>query len=106
MNQNLSVRLPEIPLAFSGFLLNFFWEMVQSPLYDDVHRKTYVEILISRLHCTVGDVLILLGAFWIVARAVKGRSWMKHMRARDVIGFTALGLGYTMVSEWINVDIR
>lgn len=61
--------IPEIPLVFSSFLLNFFWEMVQTPLYDDVPRKTYLQILISRLHCTLGDVLILalrinLFLFW------------------------------------------
>jgi hypothetical protein len=93
-------------LAASGFLINFFWEMVQSPLYDDVKSKPYVEILTSRLHCTLGDVAILLGAYWIVALATGDRFWVLQGRMRDVATFTALGLGYTVVSEWVNVDLR
>jgi hypothetical protein len=101
-----TVSSPEIYLLFSGFFLNFFWEMAQSPLYDDVYRMTYLEILRSRLHCTLGDVLILLGGYWIVAWMVKDRYWVVGFRVRHVMGFTLLGLGYTILSEWINVDIR
>ena len=89
-----------------AFFLNFFWEMVQSPLYDDIHRKTYTEILVSRLPCTFGDVIILLGACWIVAWIARNRYWVIDFRIRHVVGFTLLGLGYTIVSEWVNVDIR
>lgn len=34
------------------------------------------------------------------------RSWVINLRVRHVVGFTLLGLAYTIVSEWINVDIR
>jgi hypothetical protein len=101
-----SAGIPEIFLALTSFFVNFFWEMVQSPFYDDVHRKTYMEILTSRLHCTLGDVLILLSAYWIMAWVVKDRYWVIGLRVRDLAGFTGLGLGYTIVSEWVNVDIR
>lgn len=102
---NLSY-LPEIPLVFSSFFFNFFWEMVQTPLYDDVSRKTYLQILISRLHCTLGDVLILLGAYWIVAWFAHSRYWVTLFRPQYLLIFTLLGLGYTLFSEWLNVDIR
>ena len=97
---------PEIPLALSAFFLNFFWEMVQSPLYDDVSQKTYLEILSSRLHCTLGDVLILLGVYGIMAWVTRNRYWVTEGRIPHVVGFTFLGLGYTVASEWVNVDIR
>lgn len=97
---------PEIPKVFSSFFFNFVWEMVQTPLYDDVPRKTYLQILISRLHCTLGDVLILLGAYWIVAWFTDNRNWLKLFRPQHLLGFTLLGLGYTLLSEWVNIDIR
>ncbi len=106
MNRTASVAVIQVALAATGFLINFFWEMVQSPLYDDVKRKPYAEILTSRVHCTLGDVGILLGAYWIVALAAGDRLWVLHSRVRDVATLTALGLGYTMVSEWVNVDFR
>jgi len=97
---------PEVSLGGSGFVLNFFWEMVQSPWYDDVTQKPYSDILLSRLHCTLGDVLILLGAFVIVAWLLRDRYWVVDIRAWPLVGFTLLGLGYTVVSEWVNVDLR
>lgn len=106
MSTKRLIDWPEFPLVFTGFFINFFWEMVQSPLYDDVNQKAYGEILISRLHCTVGDVLIILSAYWIVAWAVEDRRWIMSIRLWNILGFTALGLGYTVISEWVNVDIR
>lgn len=99
-------RVPEMPLVFSAFYLNFLWEMVQTPLYDDVSRKTYLQILISRLHCTLGDVLILLCAYWVVAGFSHNRYWVTLFRPQHLLGFTLLGLGYTLLSEWVNIDIR
>jgi hypothetical protein len=97
---------PEWSLAIPGFFLNFFWEMAQSAWYADVARKTYQEILVSRLHCTLGDVAILLVASWITAWLARDRYWVTALRSRDLAAFTGLGLGYTMVSEWVNVDLR
>jgi hypothetical protein len=99
-------RFPEIPLVFVGFFLNFFWEMVQSPLYDDIYHKTYLQILKSRLHCTLGDVIILTGAYWLISLFVFDRYWMTLFRPQLLLRFTLLGLGYTIFSEWVNIDIR
>ncbi len=99
-------KWPEIPLVLIAFFLNFFWEMVQSPLYDDIRRRTYNEILATRLHCTLGDVSILLVSFWMVGWFAGNRHWLIGFRGWDVTAFMLLGLGYTVASEWINVDIR
>jgi hypothetical protein len=44
-NRASSVAMLQLALAATGFLINFFWEMIRSPLYDDVKRKPYAEIL-------------------------------------------------------------
>lgn len=106
MDHRSSVARVQVLLAASGFFVNFFWEMAQSPLYTDVQRKPFVEIFTARLHCTLGDVAILLGAYWLVALAVRDRVWLLRGRARDIAAVAALGLGYTVVSEWVNVDLR
>jgi hypothetical protein len=54
----------------------------------------------------LGDVVILLGAYWITAGLVRDRDWVTALRSRDLAAFTGLGLGYTLVSEWVNVDLR
>jgi hypothetical protein len=37
---------------------------------------------------------------------MKDRHWVINFRFLQVVGFTLLGLGYTVASEWVNVDIR
>ncbi len=99
-------RIPEFPLVLTAFFLNFFWEMIQSPWYADTSQIPYQEMLIRRIHCTLGDVLILLFSFWIVGWMVRDRQWIMDFRLRHVTGFTLIGLAYTVFSEWLNVDIR
>ena len=100
------IDVPEVLLACSAFFLNFFWEMAQSPLYRDVTERSYGEMLASRLHCTLGDVVILLGAHAIVAWTRRDRHWVMRLRGRDLTVFTGLGLSYTVLSEWVNMDLR
>lgn len=106
VNLDRLAGMPEWSIAVSGFFLNFFWEMTQSAWYADVARKTYEDILVSRLHCTLGDVAILLVAYWIAAGLARDRYWVTALRPSDLAAFTGLGLGYTIVSEWVNVDLR
>jgi hypothetical protein len=49
MDRTSSVAIIHLALAATGFLVNFFWEMAQSPLDDDVTRRPYSEILTSRV---------------------------------------------------------
>ncbi len=56
----------EIAVIGWGFVLNLVWELAQSPLYAD-HATGWGYIAWTRVHCTLGDVLILLGAFWATA---------------------------------------
>lgn len=88
-----------------GFPLSLTWELAQSSLYLD-HANGWRYIAWTRLHCTVGDVLILLAAFW--ATAAVCRSW--HWPAKFGWGASALfvgfGLAYTVWSEWFNTTVR
>lgn len=95
-------RAPEPRLAAWGFLLNGAWEAAQTPLYADAGRE--VEYLVwTRLHCTAGDVLILLGSFALTSAAFRSRSWMSAGSVRPRLVFVALGLAYAVASEHFNV---
>jgi len=94
----------EVKLIGVGFLLNGFWEFLQSPLYADHERGTFY-ILWSRLHCTVGDVLILLVAYWITSLIFRTRSWTTEKGWPAVLVFISSGLFYTAWSEWFNTRI-
>jgi hypothetical protein len=93
--------VPEIKLIGWGFLLNGIWEFLQSPLYADHDRGT-IYILWSRLHCTAGDILILLGAYWITSVMFRTRSWPADRGFPARVVFVGCGFFYTAWSEWFN----
>jgi hypothetical protein len=98
-------EVPEVRLVGWGLLLNAAWEFLQSPLYTD-HVRGFNYVLWTRLHCTVGDALILLGAFWGTSIVFRGRRWWARPRWGAVLLFLLLGLAYTAWSERYNTEVR
>jgi hypothetical protein len=96
--------VPEFQLVFWGFCLNGLWEALQSPLYTDFHRGLGYLVL-TRLHCTGGDVLLLLAAFWVVSLAFHTRDWAGQSGLAAPALFVSLGLAYTVWSELHNTQI-
>lgn len=97
-------QAPEARLAVWGFGLNALWEAGQSPLYTDSDRS-WGYLVRSRLHCTAGDVLILLAAFWVVSLLFRTRSWAVRGGFAAAAVFAGLGFAYTGWSEIHNTQI-
>jgi len=89
----------------AGFVLSAAWEFAHSPLYTD-HLRGVGYVLWTRLHCTAGDVLILVVAFWVTGLVFTGRRWYERAHLWRVGTFTGLGLAYTAWSEWFNTTVR
>ncbi|MBN8900004.1 MAG: hypothetical protein BGO51_02495 [Rhodospirillales bacterium 69-11] len=85
---------------------NLLWEAAQLPLYTLWHTGTPAALTAAVLHCTAGDVLI--AALTIVAALVVFGSsdWPRAGFARVVLPAVALGLGYTIYSEYMNTAVR
>jgi hypothetical protein len=96
---------PELNIAIFAFLLNFVWEVLQTPFFIDISSDINT-IVWFRLHCTFGDVMISLGCFWLVALIFKSRVWLLHPNKLNVFLFTAFGIGYTIFSEIKSVTIK
>lgn len=96
---------PEIRILSAGFPLSLAWEILQSPFYADTYEAPISKLVYNRIHCSVGDVIILLSAFWIVA-AIWGRRWMSMARSKPLLLFLALGLAYTAFSQYLNVHVN
>jgi hypothetical protein len=105
--QNLKkvLSLPELNIVFFSFLLNFAWEVLQTPFFHDISDKINT-IVWYRFHCTVGDVMISLGSFWLVALISKTRSWFLNPTKVRLLLFVAFGVGYTIFSEIKNVSLN
>lgn len=90
--------IPELRLATLGFAVNALWEALQTPLYAD-RSGGALYLIRTRLHCAVGDVLILLGCFAIVSLIWRNRHWIATRSISPRLLFVTLGLGYTVASE-------
>ena len=94
-------------LAVVFLVLNLIWELLQLPLYTIWWSEPWPRIALALFHCTLGDLLI--GAVALTfALVVTGRRWpADRLARRRVVILTALaGAGYTIFSEWLNVEVR
>jgi len=95
---------PELPVVALGFGLNAAWEFLQSPLYAD-HSRELGYLLRTRLHCAGGDALILLFAFGVTSLIFRSRQWLPDGRMWPTVLFVAIGVAYTVWSEWFNTQV-
>ena len=97
---------PELQLIMFGLPLQLLWEIAQFPLYTVWHEGDWSYILYGLIHCTLGDMLILLSSYWVVALLNRNRLWYCTNILVSGFLFTLIGLGYTVYSEMLNVNIK
>lgn len=90
-------------LGVTGFLLNGNWEWLQTPFFAD-STSTLNEIVWFRLHCTVGDVLILMACACGVTLVRRSAHWLAGPGFLDVALLTLFGIAYTVFSERRNLS--
>ncbi len=105
--QNLKkvLSLPELNIVFYSFLLNFAWEVLQTPFFYDIIDKIKT-VVRYRFHCTLGDVMISLAGFWFVALILRSRNWFLNPTKKKLLLFVAFGVSYTIFSEIKNVSLN
>ncbi|KAB2850231.1 MAG: hypothetical protein F9K44_05535 [Hyphomicrobiaceae bacterium] len=80
-------------------ILHLIWEVLQLPFYT-IWQEPWRSQAFAILHCTSGDILIAAISF-AAACLVLQSQW----RLRWLL-IIALGVGYTVFSEWLNVAVR
>lgn len=105
----------EIPLewlsAFRRYVIfiaaaNLIWEFVHIPLYTLWETGSTGEIVFAVIHCTGGDILIALSAIMLALFLVGSSAWPGDGMHRVVAPTVGIGLGYTVFSEWLNIEVR
>lgn len=97
---------PALKWAGWALVLNLLWEVAQLPFHAFAPAVGAPEVAWSVIHCTAGDVGIVLGRFGMAALATRKLDWPAR---RPWLGlFVALGVGLllTVQWEWQNVDVR
>lgn len=89
----------------ASLVLHLVWEVVQLPLYT-IWSEPLPTQAFAVLHCTAGDLMIaglsLLAALALVATP----DWPRSELRRVWLLLLVFGVGYTIYSEWMNVDVR
>jgi hypothetical protein len=93
--------IPELRFATWGFAFNALWEGLQTPLYADRNGGA-LYLIRTRLHCAIGDVLILLVCYWVIAILWRDRRWSSTRCLELRVLFVALGVTYTIASKLVH----
>jgi len=100
----MRVRTPEYRIVILALPFFLVWEILQSPFYTDTFTASWRQLFYNRIHCAIGDGLILLGAFWVAA-LFWGRTWIARKELLPVVVFVAVAVTYTIFSEYRNVYV-
>ena len=113
---------PWITLAVLAFPLHWIWEMGQAPLYAGMLQRPWYDATRLCTVASVGDVVITLVAYAIVAALFKDRFWAFPLRSsrlqssqsrpryRSVaipqIGlYLVIGIVITAIVEFFNISV-
>ena len=83
---------------------NLVWEAGQIPLYTIWSIGTTREIFVAVTHCTGGDVLIATATLLFAALFACLLGWRPFGYPMAATA-TVLGIAYTILSEWLNVEV-
>lgn len=89
--------------ALLALVLHLLWEVGQLPFYTLWGNGNTWRIALYVMHCVLGDVMIATLSYLAVALAWRQVDWPRQRPWAGGTMLVALGLGYTVFSEWYNV---
>jgi hypothetical protein len=100
MNSSKKIlNAPELHIAIFAFLLNFFWEQLQLPLFAGFDERSYYSTVLHCTKATLGDVVISLVAFASACLVTRTRKWIVLNNISGPVTFLLIGLLITVVFE-------
>ena len=100
-----ALNVPELNVAMFAFLLNFVWEFWQIGWFADISTVPHLEGVKICTSAAFGDVGIALVAYWVVSFSEKTRSWARNPTKRNLLGFVLVGVGITVLFEWLATHV-
>jgi hypothetical protein len=96
---------PVLNFFFFSFVLNATWEWIQSPFFIDITSDLNT-IIWYRIHCTLGDSLILITGYILTSFYYWNFNWVHHSNVKHHVVFVVMGVIYTLFSEYLNVYVN
>lgn len=92
------VVLLVLSLFIMSFLINLFWEVFHSLLYNSEHMLNIKYYLVMLLIASLKDGMIILGMYAFVAFLWRDIFWLKRINTIKISLFVFLGLS---IATWI-----
>jgi hypothetical protein len=89
----------ETNVAVFAFLLNFPWEFWQLPFFASPSPRLRSEEIGLCTLATLGDGVIAVVGFWLVAAWTGSRAWVLRPTPAQLAAFLAVGVAITIVLE-------
>jgi hypothetical protein len=96
---------PVLNFFFFSFVLNATWEWIQSPFFIDITSDLNT-IIWYRIHCTLGDSLILITGYILTSFYYRNFNWVRNSNVKHHVVFVVMGVIYTLFSEYLNVYVN
>ena len=93
--------LPEFNVAVFALMLNYPWEFSQVPLFAGMADAPHWVAIQICARATLGDIVIMLTAYWLVAVIARSRHWIAAPTAAHLTIFVAVGFTITALIEWL-----
>ncbi|MFU8817272.1 MAG: hypothetical protein ACNA7W_18135 [Pseudomonadales bacterium] len=97
---------PEFNVTLFAFLLNYPWEFLQVPFFENMPEMAHWEAVVFCTRATLGDMLIALVAYWLVALVLWNRAWIRQPGTSAMVGFVVVGVLITIGLEWHATEIQ
>jgi hypothetical protein len=86
--------------AVFAFAVNWLWEMIQMPAYAEMAGKTWGETAAPCAIASLGDLVMTLAIFGIVALAAEEPRWAIELRWHGFAAAALLGMVFATAYEW------
>ena len=96
---------PELDLLILSFPMHFTWEFLQAPLFLNMRDATHMDGIRLCLQATLGDMVIVLIAFWLASFLTGTRQWAAQPSRRAIAGWLSTGLAITVVLEFYSTKV-
>ena len=96
---------PEVDVVLLSFPMHFTWEFLQAPLFRSMEPLSHFEGIRVCLQATIGDMAMVLVAFWITCIVTGSRRWHVRPNARAIAIWLGSGLVMTVVMEFLSTEV-
>ena len=85
--------------------MHFTWEFLQAPLFRSMENLSHFDGILVCLQATLGDMALVLVAFWLTCLGTRTRYWSIRADALAIAVWLGTGLFLAVMIEFLSTGI-